>query len=598
MAHLSENSIRLGVSFPENGLHASQDATPNVEFIILPYFNNLMEIPNKTLLCDELNSFINQTHSKSTIAILTSPILAAEFCTIASPKAHLKLWCAVKLKNLIANYGELTKSHAALLIFTRYKESLNHTKTRIEYAYCPACSRTTKDYGGKKHLYHEYGTLMSDIWRDIEVDFNENLTDVINRLQDLFGLSEYQTVNSHDWRKKYTPNIIAEVCKISNNEIINSIDKSLLLNGDCIEELRELPDNSIEFCFADPPYNIKKKYENWNDGIDIQEYFEWCDKWLSEMARVLKPGCTLAVLNIPQWCIRHFQHLITILDYQDWIVWEGLSLPVRMIMPAHYSILCFTKGKPRQLPGLIRQQHSNLEKSALETLQEGFCIRPNCVAKRKKQKINDTQISSNIWWDIHRLKHNSRRVDHPCQLPPLFMYRLISLFTNEGECVLDLFNGAGTTTLTAQQLNRKYVGIELSKYYHNITSNRHQELESGIDPFRKSDETPKTKNSRVQRLKKQVYEVSKKELQLEVRKIAEQIGRKPTKEDIKERSKYPIEYFENYFTSWGEVTAAARTTGMTEYKNGQHQVDATQLRLFGEPKSLYRSPKNQLIDTE
>lgn len=91
------------------------------------------------------------------------------------------------------------------------------------------------------------------------------------------------------------------------------------------------------------------------------------------------------------------------------------------------------------------------------------------------------------------------------------MYRLISLFTNENEFVLDPFNGAGTTTLTAQQLNRKYVGIELSEYYHNITSQRHNELSSGLNPFRKiNDEKPKAKNSRVERLKKQKYEVSKK----------------------------------------------------------------------------------------
>jgi DNA modification methylase len=598
MAHLSENNVRLEVNFSENGLLNSQMATPNVEFIVLPYFNDLLEVSNKIFLYDELNNFINKSNSKSTIVILTSPILAADFCSVASPKAHLKLWSAIKLANQIDNLGELTQSHAALLIFTRYKESLNHTKTRIEYSYCPVCDRTTKDYGGKKHLYHEYGTLMSDVWRDIEVDFNEIPNNIIDRLQDLFGLPEYKSVNTHDWRKKYVEKMMSKTYKEYTNTEINTLQNSILLNGDCVEQLKKLPSSSIDFCFADPPYNIKKKYENWNDGIDIQEYFEWCDTWLSEMARVLKPGCTLAILNIPRWCIRHFKHLITILDYQDWIVWEGLSLPVRMIMPAHYSILCFSKGKPRQLAGLTRSQHSHLEKNAIETLKQGFCVRPNCVTKRRKQKIEDTQVTSNIWWDIHRLKHNSRRVDHPCQLPPSFMYRLISLFTNEGEFVLDPFNGVGTTTLTAKQLKRNYIGIELSEYYHDITQNRHKELAEGIDPFRKNDETPKTKNSRVKRLKKQIYEVSKKQLQLEVRQIAEQIGRKPTKEDIKKFSQYPIEYYENYFTSWGEVTAAARTTGMTEYKNEPYQVEPIQLRLFGEPQTIYRNTKENLIDVE
>lgn len=353
--------------------------------------------------------------------------------------------------------------------------------------------------------------------------------------------------------------------------------------------------NSIDFCFADPPYNLKKKYETWNDGIDIHEYFEWCDKWLSELARILKPGRTLAVLNIPQWCIRHFKHLNTILDYQDWIAWEGLSMPVRMIMPAHYSILCFSKGKSRALPAISRKNNLPLESKAVQALSDDFCIRPNCITKRKRLKINDTEFSSNLWWDVHRLKHNSRRVDHPCQLPPLFMYRLISLFTHENEFVLDPFNGAGTTTLTAQQLNRKYVGIELSEYYHNITTQRHKELDMGIDPFRKNDdEKPKAKNSRVERLKKQKYQVSKKVLQLEIRAISKSIGHIPTKEEVIEHSKYPIEYFENYFIDWGEVTAAARTTGMTEHRkngNGIYPVSEPQLKLFEEPKKIYNKAK-------
>lgn len=584
MAHLSENPNRLRFAFCENEPLDAKEAMPNVEFILLPYFSDLAELSNKQTLYNELNSFISKTNEKSIIAILTSPVLAADFCAEVTPNVHLKLWIAVKLSNKIEAYGKLSQNHGALLIFTRYNDTLNHTKTRIGYSYCPSCDRTTKDYGGKKHLYHEYGTLMSDVWRDIEVNFDQPPENLIDRLQDLFGLPEYNCVNVYDWKKMYAPKKIIKHYKEYKNNKVNILKHSMLLNGDCMEQIRSLPDNSIEFCFADPPYNIKKKYENWNDGIDIQAYFEWCDQWLSEMARVLKPGCTLAVLNIPQWCIRHFKHLNKILDYQDWIVWEGLSLPVRMIMPAHYSILCFTKGEPRPLPGLVQNQPSLLEKSAIETMKEGFCVRPNCITNRRRQRIKDTEIASNIWWDVHRLKHNSKRVDHPCQLPPAFMYRLISMFTKEGEFILDPFNGAGTTTLTAQQLGRNYIGIELSEYYHGITQNRHQQLEEGIDPFRKNEETPKAKNSHVKRLKKQTYEVSKKQLQLEVRQIAQKIGRKPTKEDIIELSQYPIEYYESYFVSWGEVTAAVRATGMTEHKNQNYQMEAQQLRLFEEDK--------------
>lgn len=593
MAHLSENAYPLRA----NKIVADiSDCTPkhaNVEFIILPFFNTLEEISNRHDLYKDINAFSSKTSPESTIAILTSPVLAADFCCELNNnnQLYLKLWIAIKLEHPFSQKEGLIQHHAALLIFTRHKKSLTHTKTRIAYTYCPSCHKTTKDYGGKKHLYHEFGTLISDVWRDITVDFSSYPHEIVKRLQDLFGLSEYETVNIYDQRNFYRPVSMPKLNYIKNPKIENQYHEySSLINGDCLKELDKIPDNSIDFCFADPPYNLNKKYESWHDGIDIQTYFEWCDNWLSSLARILKPGRTLAVLNIPQWCIRHFKHLKTIMNYQDWIVWEGLSMPVRMIMPAHYSILCFSKGKPRPMPGFSRKTHSFLEKRAIETLSENYCIRPNCIKIRSRLRQKDSEIVSNLWWDIHRLKHNSRRVDHPCQLPPSFMYRLIALFTNENEIVLDPFNGVGTTTLTAQVLNRRYVGIELSEYYHKIASERHQELELGLDPFRKNGDTPKAKNSPVERLKKQKYEVSKKILQLEVKNISKQLGRMPTREDVSRLSKYPIIYFDEYFISWGEVTAAARTTGMSEFKEANkdsYKLPETQLSFIKERPKPY-----------
>ena len=110
-----------------------------------------------------------------------------------------------------------------------------------------------------------------------------------------------------------------------------------------------------------------------------------------------------------------------------------------------------------------------------------------------------------------------------------------------------------------------------------------------------------TKNSRVERLKKQKYEVSKKVLQLEIKTISKQLGHIPTKEEVTQHSKFPIEYFENYFVSWGEVTAAARTTGMTENRqngNGTYKTPGLQLRLFEEKESKYKKTKKSELVTK
>jgi DNA modification methylase len=365
------------------------------------------------------------------------------------------------------------------------------------------------------------------------------------------------------------------------------IPKSGLFNGDCLAELRQLPDNSIDFAFADPPYNLKKEYRGYADDLSIRDYFTWCDAWISEVARVLRPGCTFALLNIPLWAIRHFLHMESILEFQNWIAWDALSFPVRMIMPAHYAILSFSKGESRPLPGLTERAgnvdlpNGSLASKTLAPLGEGYCLRWPCVSKRLRTGVNDRDVLSDVWWDIHRLKHNSRRVDHPCQLPPQLLYRLIALFTEPGEIVLDCFNGAGTTTLAAHQLGRRYVGIELDSQYHQLAVERHREIDEGLDPFRKEERELTAKNSPVARLKKQRYEVPKKTLQLEVRRVAQLLGRLPTRADMIEHGQYPIRYYDEYFISWGEVCAAARTTGMSETREGTEPgAKSSQPRLF------------------
>jgi DNA modification methylase len=596
MAHLSETNMKL--QLVDAGESTSQNISENDVWLIkLPYYISELNIPNIENLTKELNSFIEHSSKNSTIAILTSPVFAAHFLSELTPLGHLKLWIGVKLSKRIKTNFSLNQHHAALIIITRYSKTLQHTKTRIGYTFCPSCDKTTKDYGGKKHLYNDYGTLMSDVWRDIDIDYDKDIDVVKERLQDLFAIKPYKYLKSIDLTKKYPPvtqDHLVEKSSVKVNffEYLGRSD-SLIINQDCLEVLKQIPSNSIDFCFADPPYNVNKKYESWDDDRDIIEYFNWCDKWISELARVIKPGKTVAILNIPPWAVRHFKFLKNILSFQDWILWEGLSLPVRMIMPAHYSIVCVTKGQATPLPGLTRKNHSIDELHSLTTIKEFYCSRAACVNNRKIKSVNDNELITNLWWDIHRLKHNSRRVDHPTQLPPMFMYRLISLFTNEGDIVLDPFNGSGTTSLCAAKMNRKYFGIELSEKYYRLSLERHTELEVGLDPFRKQIATPKAKNSYVKRLKKQKYEVDKKTLQLHVKDLSIKLGRIPTREDVIKFNSYPIEYFDSYFINWAEVTAAARTTGMEGVENKSNYKLQQQLRLFEEKKAKYGKLKTE-----
>ena len=117
---------------------------------------------------------------------------------------------------------------------------------------------------------------------------------------------------------------------------------------------------------------------------------------------MLRPGRTCAVLNIPLWAIRHFLYMEKVLSFQSWIVWDALSFPVRFIMPAHYTILCFSRGLPRPLPGLSGEAGMTESTTApdtfksLEPLAEGFCLRSSCVKKRDAMHIDD-RAADTVW---------------------------------------------------------------------------------------------------------------------------------------------------------------------------------------------------------
>lgn len=583
MPHLSENSQPLAIKnfapgnqteFLEN-IHNFNDVT----LIRLPLPDAKTSIVGTGNLIREV---VERLGENATLILLGDVTDLVHIHAAINDLLRYQLWIAIKqdLPASTSFKSLLPHQHIGAVVYTRYDRQLEHTKTRIAYTYCPACQKTTKDYGGKKHTYHHYGTLLSDVWRDLSINPEQDINLIVERFADLFGLQPYQELHVYDLAHVLTLNV-KTVRPVADRTVFPRTLPSQLLNRDCLDALAELPDNSIDFAFADPPYNLQKSYSGYGDDMEITEYFKWCDRWITEVARVLRPGSTFALLNIPLWSIRHFLHLETLLEFQHWIVWDALSFPVRMIMPAHYTILCFSKGTPRLMPEVASQiSLNNGSQIALEPLADGFCIRPQCVSQRRRQQIRDRAILTDLWGDIHRLKHNSRRVDHPCQLPPQLMYRLITRFTQPGEVVLDCFNGAGTTSLAAHQLGRRYLGIERELKYHNLALSRHLEVEQGLDPFRKEDRPLTEKNSPVARLKKQKYEVPKKTLQLEVKRVAQMLGKLPSREDMIRHGLYAIRYYDEYFTSWGEVCAAARTTGMKETREDYTAGTFSQKRLF------------------
>ena len=231
-------------------------------------------------------------------------------------------------------------------------------------------------------------------------------------------------------------------------------------HGDCLEYLVDIPDESVDITFADPPFNLNKKYNSYRDKLEIERYVDWCNKWLRELVRVTKPTGSIFVHNIPKWLTYYSAELNKIAHFKHWIAWDAMSTPLgKTLLPTHYGILYYAKDA-RQLKFYdIRYPHHRCRECDILRKDYGG----------KKGRLHPFgPIVSDVWTDLHRIKHNKRRDKHPCQLPIHLLERIILMSTDEGDIVLDPFLGTGTTAVAAKRLGRNFIGIELDPDYVQI----------------------------------------------------------------------------------------------------------------------------------
>ena len=238
-----------------------------------------------------------------------------------------------------------------------------------------------------------------------------------------------------------------------------------IIKGDCLSVLKKIPDNSVDMTFADPPFNLKKKYGNYKDSKETVDYLNWCNRWISEMVRVTKPTGSIFVHNIPRWLTYYAEHLNKIAHFRHWIAWDSGGAPLgKTLLPNHYGILYYTKSVSYKNFKFydIRYPHPKC-RVCKEFLKD--------YGGKKDQAHDLGPLLSDVWNDIHRIRHKKRRDQHPCQLSIPLLERLILMTTDAGDIVLDPFIGTGTTAVAAKQMGRKYIGIDIDPDYVNIAKN-------------------------------------------------------------------------------------------------------------------------------
>ena len=227
------------------------------------------------------------------------------------------------------------------------------------------------------------------------------------------------------------------------------------------EEMIELPDNSVHLMVTSPPYNVGKDYD---EDLTLPEYLVFLQRVWAQTYRVLVPGGR-ACINIPNLGRKPYIPLHTFIarDMIDlgflmrgeiiwdkaasassstaWGSWQSATNPT--LRDVHEYILVFSKGSYRRSKPEDRK----------DTITKDEFL----------------EFTKSVWTIA---AESAKKIGHPAPFPIELPYRLIQLYTFEGEVVLDPFMGSGQTALAAIKAGRHFAGYELNKEYHELASKR------------------------------------------------------------------------------------------------------------------------------
>jgi modification methylase len=247
----------------------------------------------------------------------------------------------------------------------------------------------------------------------------------------------------------------------------DSLPRNQILAGDCIEQMRTLPDKCIDMMFADPPYNLmlggdllrpdNSKVDAVNDDWDKFESFAAYDKfsraWLTQARRILKDDGTL-------WVIGTYHNIFRVgTALQDMGFWM-------------LNDIIWRKANP--MPNFKGTRFTNAHETLIWSAKsEKSKYRFNYDAMKAMNE--DLQMRSDWTLPIcsggERLKVDGQKA-HATQKPESLLYRVILSSTKAGDVILDPFFGSGTTGAVAKALGRDFIGIEREERYRDVAAKR------------------------------------------------------------------------------------------------------------------------------
>jgi len=222
-----------------------------------------------------------------------------------------------------------------------------------------------------------------------------------------------------------------------------------LLQGDCFNVMEDLISNGIKVdaIITDPPYNIF--YDKWDKGFDIKKAIELTSKLIKENGNIILFQGWSNVCQTKEIMDKYF-------TIQNWIVWDRIKGrgAKKNLVSTREDILWYCSGKEPT----YNKIYSNIPKKT------------GGMGKKNGQVC---RALTNVWYDLSPIvPWSPERNGHPTQKPLQLMERIVKIFTNEGDTILDFTMGSGSTGEASLKLGRKFIGIEICENWVDIAEKR------------------------------------------------------------------------------------------------------------------------------
>jgi DNA modification methylase len=235
-----------------------------------------------------------------------------------------------------------------------------------------------------------------------------------------------------------------------------------IICSDAITALQKIEDSTVDIILTSPPYNFDMDYDKHQDKNNSDLYLETLLSIFDECIRTLKDGGRL-IINIQPNYKEYYpsHHYLTTALIQRQLIWRGEIIWLKNNLK---KLTAWGSWKSPSCP-YLSYPFEFIEVFSKKSLKH----------EGKKEDIDITSDEFikyvNGHWSIAP-ETRMKEFDHPAMFPEELARRCLKLFSYQNDLVLDPFNGAGTTTLVAHELNRRYIGIDISENYCKIARER------------------------------------------------------------------------------------------------------------------------------